>query len=56
MLTNLSLEPLDAASALRTYKGQIWIESHFFFLKDPLVVNDLFLKNPSRIDTVASSK
>jgi transposase len=28
------------------------VESDFVFLKDPLVVNDLFLKTPSRIDAL----
>jgi len=52
ILTNVPLESLDAASVLRTYKGQYGIESDFSFLKDPLVVNDLFLKIPSRIDAL----
>lgn len=39
---------LDARELLRTYKGQY--ETDFSFLKDDLVVNDLFLKTPSRID------
>jgi len=43
---------LDSAGVLRTYKGQYSIESDFAFLKDPLVVNDLFLKTPSRIDAL----
>jgi transposase len=43
---------LDAARLLRTYKGQYGVESDFAFLKDPLVVNDLFLKTPSRIDAL----
>lgn len=43
---------LDAAGLLHTYKGQYGVESDFAFLKDPLVVNDLFLKTPSRIDAL----
>ncbi|MEI6386823.1 MAG: hypothetical protein WCQ50_09315 [Spirochaetota bacterium] len=43
---------MDAAGLLRTYKGQYGVESDFAFLKDPLVVNDLFLKTPSRIDAL----
>jgi len=43
---------LDSAGILRTYKGQYGIESDFAFLKDPLVVNDLFLKTPARIDAL----
>ncbi len=43
---------LDGAGLLRTYKGQYGVESDFAFLKDPLVVNDIFLKKPSRIDAL----
>lgn len=55
LLTNIpssGAESLDARSLLRTYKGQYGIENDFSFLKDPLVVNDLFLKTPSRIDAL----
>jgi transposase len=47
LLSNVPTEgegALDAARLLRTYKGQYGVESDFAFLKDPLVVNDLFLK------------
>ena len=43
---------MDAAGLLRTYKGQYGVESDFAFLKDPLIVNDIFLKTPSRIDAL----
>ena len=43
---------LNAKSVLQTYKGQYGVESDFAFLKDPLIVNDLFLKTPSRIDVL----
>lgn len=43
---------MDSASLLKTYKGQYGVESDFAFLKDPLVVNDIFLKTPSRIDAL----
>ena len=43
---------MDGAALLRTYKGQYGVESDFAFLKDPLVVNDVFLKNPARIDAL----
>lgn len=43
---------MDAARLLQTYKGQYGVENDFAFLKDPLVVNDLFLKTPSRIDAL----
>jgi transposase len=55
LLSNVPAEgegSLDAAGLLRTYKGQYGVESDFAFLKDPLVVNDLFLKTPSRIDAL----
>jgi transposase len=52
LLTTVTRDSLDAAAVLRTYKGQYGIESDFSFLKDPLVVNDLFLKTPSRIDAL----
>ena len=43
---------LDAINLLKTYKGQYGVESDFAFLKDPLIVNDLFIKTPSRIDAL----
>jgi transposase len=55
MLTNVPDSgegALDSAGILRTYKGQYGVESDFAFLKDPLVVNDLFLKTPARIDAL----
>jgi transposase len=45
-------DSLNSEEVLRTYKGQYSIESDFAFLKDPLVVNDLFIKTPSRIDAL----
>ena len=57
LLTNVPLPEqaeggLDSAGILRTYKGQYGVENDFAFLKDPLVVNDLFLKTPHRIDAL----
>jgi transposase len=55
LLSNVPLEgsrALDAARLLQTYKGQYGVESDFAFLKDPLIVNDLFIKTPSRIDAL----
>lgn len=43
---------LDARDLLRTYKGQWAIEHNFSFLKDDLIVNEIFLKTPSRIDVL----
>jgi transposase len=55
LLTNVPIEgeqAIDSAGLLKTYKGQYGVESDFAFLKDPLVVNDVFLKTPSRIDVL----
>lgn len=55
LLTNVpqsGQDALNSADVLRTYKGQYGVENNFVFLKDPLVVNDLFLKTPSRIDAL----
>ena len=35
---------LNSKEVLRTYKGQYGVESDFVFLKDPLIVNDIFLE------------
>ena len=43
---------MDARAILSIYKGQHCVEQHFAFLKDPLVVNDLFLKTPARIEVL----
>jgi transposase len=43
---------LDSKELLKTYKGQYGVESGFAFLKDPIVVNDTFLKSPHRIDAL----
>ncbi|TDI76828.1 MAG: IS1634 family transposase [Bacteroidetes bacterium] len=39
---------------LRVYKEQNGIERNFSFLKDPLIVNDLFLKKPERIEALGA--
>ena len=55
LLTNRPKEGPDAQSAedlLRTYKAQDGIERNYSFLKDPLIVNDLFLKKPERIEAL----
>jgi len=38
--------------ALAAYKEQHGIERDFGFLKDPLIVNDIFLKRPDRIEVL----
>lgn len=55
LLTNVligSNNEMDGKKLLITYKGQYNVESDFAFLKDPLVVNDIFLKKPHRIDAL----
>jgi len=55
LLTNIPQNGKDgliAKEILRVYKGQYGVENDFAFLKDPLIVNDTFLKNPQRIDAL----
>ena len=42
----------DAVKILRAYKEQHGIEKNFGFLKDPVIVNSLFLKKPERIEAL----
>jgi len=42
----------SAAQCLQAYKEQHGVESSFSFLKEPLIVNDVFLKKPERIDAL----
>ena len=42
----------NSGSLLFCYKQQHHVERNFGFLKDPLIVNDLFLKKPSRIEAL----
>ncbi len=42
------------AELLQAYKEQNGIERNFSFLKDPLIVNDLFLKKPERIEALGA--
>src|SRR5919108_2573442 len=42
----------QARDVLRAYKEQHGIEQNFGFLKDPLIVNSLFLKKPERIEAL----
>jgi len=52
LLTNISKARASAPEILKIYKEQNFIEQNFVFLKDPLVVNDLFLKLPHRIEAL----
>ena len=42
------------AELLQAYKEQYGIEKNFSFLKDPLIVNDIFLKKPERIEVLGT--
>lgn len=57
LLSNVALQG-DAAQTgadlLRAYKEQHGIERNFSFLKDPLIVNDMFLKKPERIEVLGA--
>ena len=42
----------DSGDILKAYKEQNGIEQNFSFLKDPVIVNSLFLKKPERIEAL----
>src|SRR5262245_25911171 len=55
LLTNVPTEGEMAHSAgevLRAYKEQYGVEQNFAFLKDPVIVNSVFLKKPERIEAL----
>jgi len=52
MITNTAKDKMPARKVLKTYKQQYGVEKNFSFLKEPLIANDTFLKNPSRIDAL----
>ena len=55
LLTNVSTAgemAHRAGDVLRAYKEQHGIEQNYGFLKDPLIVNSLFLKKPERIEAL----
>jgi transposase len=54
LLTNLLDQQADwpAHELLSLYKGQIGIEKNFSFLKDPAIVNSIFLKKAERIEVL----
>ena len=55
LVTNVAVEGPCAMSGrelLAAYKDQHYIERNFGFLKDPVIVNSLFLKTPSRIEAL----
>jgi transposase len=54
LLTNLLDQQADwpADELLSLYKSQIGIEKNFSFLKDPAIVNSIFLKKAERIEVL----
>lgn len=52
LLTNVPCETKKGVEILKIYKEQDGIERNFGFLKDPLVVNDVILKIPRRIEAM----
>ena len=56
LITNLStpefIEKWPPHELLRLYKSQSGIERNFGFLKDPIIVNSIFLKTPRRIEAL----
>jgi len=55
LLTNVPTEgemAHHAGDVLRVYKEHHGVEQNFAFLKDPLIVNSLFLKKPERIEAL----
>ena len=42
----------NASEILQVYKEQYGVEQNFGFLKEPVLVNSLFLKNPERIEAL----
>ena len=56
LITNLNdkdaLKTWTAENLLVLYKDQTGIEQNFGFLKDPVIVNSIFLKKPQRIEVL----
>ncbi|MBA2882690.1 transposase [Desulfosalsimonas propionicica] len=56
LITNMAekseLGQWSAKRLLQLYKNQHGIEQNFGFLKDPVIVNSIFLKNPKRIEVL----
>jgi len=44
--------PYDGKTVLQAYKDQNGIEHNFSFLKDPVLINSVFLKKPERIEAL----
>ncbi len=51
-MTTVPPEELSARDVLKEYKGQVHVERHFHFLKDPLFVGALYVKKPKRVEAL----
>ena len=45
-------DEISSRDLLFTYKDQGYVERNFGFLKDPVIVNSMFLKSPERIEAL----
>lgn len=52
LISNVDKSQYSSGDILKIYKEQHGIEKNFGFLKDPLIVNDLFLKKTERIEAL----
>ena len=52
LITTVPREELSATDVLTEYKGQVHVERHFHFLKDPLFVDALYVKKPERVEAL----
>lgn len=52
LITTVPADELSAAALLAEYKGQVHVERHFHFLKEPLFVDALYVKKPERVEAL----
>ena len=52
LMTTVPPEELSARDVLKEYKGQVHVERHFHFLKDPLCVDAMHVKKPERVEAL----
>ena len=53
LITNVPRDQLPAEEVLREYKGQVSVQRRFAFLKDPVIVDGIYLKRPDRAYALA---
>ena len=52
LITTVPADRLSAAALLAESKGQVHVERHFHFVKDPLFVDARFVKKPERVEAL----